>query len=199
MSDSVTLRPGDVIRVAIWREEDLSGDFPVNERGVVVLPLLGEQNVTGTPLERLREVLIERYRAQLRNPSIQITPLRRVMVLGEVAKPGLQEVDPTITLAGAIALAGGPTSNGDMRRIRVVRNGAVLRERAAMETQLSSMDIRSGDQIFVGRRGWVERNSAVLVSSAISATLFLATLFISRSGDSGDSDPEHEPKSPTGL
>ncbi|MBV9774290.1 MAG: polysaccharide biosynthesis/export family protein, partial [Gemmatimonadetes bacterium] len=153
----VTLRPGDLIRVAVWREEDLSGEFPVNERGIVVLPLLGEREVTGIPIERLRDVLLEEYRKQLRNPSIQITPLRRVVVLGEVAKPGLQEVDPTITLAGAIALAGGPTPLGDMRRIRIVREGTVLQDRAAMETKLSSIDIRSGDQIFVGSRSWLER------------------------------------------
>lgn len=174
----VTLRPGDLVRVVVWREKDLSGDFPVNERGIVVLPLLGERDVTGIPIGRLRDVLVEEYRKELRNPSIEITPLRRVMVLGEVAKPGLQEVDPTITLAGAIALAGGPTANGDMKRIRIVRGGTLLQDRPAMETQLSSIDIRSGDQIFVGERKWLDRNSTFVMSSGLSVALFLVTLLI---------------------
>lgn len=178
--EDITLLPGDIVRVAIWREEDLSGDFPVNEQGIAVFPLLGERRVTGIPIGRLREVLTNDYREQLRNPSIQITPLRRVMVLGEVMKPGVQEVDPTITLAGAIALAGGPTPTGDMLKIRIIRGGSVLREKAAMETQLNSIDIRSGDQIFVGGRSWAERNSAMLVSSGISVTLFLVTLVINQ-------------------
>jgi protein involved in polysaccharide export with SLBB domain len=177
-SDEVTLRPGDLIRVAVWREEDLSGEFPINERGIIVLPLLGERNVTGIPLDTLRDVLLEEYRKQLRNPSIQITPLRRVMVLGAVTKPGLQEVDPTITLAGAIALAGGPTPAGDMRRISVVRDGTTLQNRAAMEAKLSSIDIRSGDQIFVGQRSWLERNSTVAVSSGISVALFFLSMLL---------------------
>jgi protein involved in polysaccharide export with SLBB domain len=171
------LRPGDVIRVAVWREIDLSGDFPVDEAGRVVLPMLGETVVTGIPIPQLRDSLLAEYRRQLRNPSILITPLRRVMVLGEVNIPGLKELDPTMSLASAIALAGGPNGQGRLSRIHVVREGEVLRERVDPAMALHAIDIRSGDQIFVGRRSWFEANSTYLVSTGISMTLLLLRLF----------------------
>lgn len=167
---AITLQPGDLVRVQIWREEDLSGEFPVDEDGVVTLPLLGERQVTGTPMRELRDTLIAAYRVHLRNPSISVTPLRRVNVLGEVRQPGLYSVDPTVSLAGAVALAGGATPNGDLNRITVVRAGETIHERVAAASTLNTVDIRSGDQILVQRRSWFERNSTFVVSALLSVT-----------------------------
>lgn len=172
----LALRPGDLVRITIWREEDLSGEFPVGSDGTVVLPLLGERRVTDVSLTRLRESLLQDYRQQLRNPAIEITALRRINVLGEVNKPGLYEVDPTITLAGAIALAEGATSSGDLERIRVVRDGEVIRQRVGPGSTLQAIDIRSGDQIFVGQRSWFNRNSTFVVSLLLSVTGILIPL-----------------------
>lgn len=166
----VSLQPGDALRVEVWREEDLSGTFQVDSDGVVTLPLLGSRQVTGIPLRQLRDDLIREYRVQLRNPSITITPLRRVNVLGEVNKPGLYEIDPTISLAGVVALAGGTTSAGDLSRIRILRGGQVLRERVAADVMIDAVDIRSGDQILVQQRGWFERNSTFVISLLLSVT-----------------------------
>lgn len=174
--ESLTLQPGDVIRIAIWREEDLSGEFSVGSDGVVVLPLLGQKQVTNVPLARLRDTLIREYQVQLRNPAIEITPLRRINVLGEVNKPGLYEVDPTITLAGAVALAGGATQTGNLKKIRVVRGSRVIRERVGAQSSLSSVDIRSGDQIFVEPKSWFARNSTFLVSAALAVPGVIATV-----------------------
>ena len=174
---SVTLvMPGDVIRVQIWREGDLSGDFMVDEAGVVTLPLLGQRNLTGSTMQEVRDSLIVAYQAELRNPSIIITPLRRVFVLGEVNQPGLKMVDPTVSLAGAISLAGGANPNGDLSRIRVVRNGEVILEDVAADRGLALVDIRSGDEIFVGRRGWFDRNSTFVVSALLSVTSLVISI-----------------------
>jgi polysaccharide biosynthesis/export protein len=175
-ADRVTLRPGDVVRVMIWREDDLSGEFAVNENGMVTLPLLGEKQASGIEMQQLRGTLIDEYRIHLRNPSITITPLRRINVLGEVNRPGLYEVDPTITLAGAVALAGGTNPQGDLDQIRIVRQGEVIRERVAASSSLQVVDIRSGDQIFVGRRGWFDRHSTFVVSVLLSVTSILISL-----------------------
>ena len=42
------LRAGDAVQVEIWGELDLSGEFTVNRNGVVVFPLLGDRNVSGS-------------------------------------------------------------------------------------------------------------------------------------------------------
>ncbi len=170
------LQPGDVLGIEIWREPDLSGQFLVNENGTVTLPLLGDRRVVGIPVPALRDQLISAYRAELRNPSISITPLRRVYVLGEVNRPGLHAVDPTVSLAGAVALAGGANFQGDLRRIRVIRGSEEILHGIPLETALSAVDIRSGDQIFIDRRNWFERNSAVLVSSAVGLTSIVISL-----------------------
>jgi protein involved in polysaccharide export with SLBB domain len=172
----VALMPGDLVRIEIWREEDLSGDFQVAPDGTVTLPLVGRRSVIGLPLDRLRDTLLAQYQVELRNPSITITPLRRVHVLGEVNQPGLYPIDPTLSLAGAVALAGGATPSGDLRKIRVVRGGEVLRLRVGPGATLESADVRSGDQIFVERRSWFERNSTFVVSALLSVTSLAITI-----------------------
>ena len=177
--EAPTLEPGDVLKVAVWREEDLSGEFAVDENGNVTLPLLGERRVTGVPVPRLREELVAAYRAQLRNPSITITPLRRVNVLGEVNRPGLYPVDLTVSLSELIGIAGGVSQNGDPGRVRVLRGGQVVHDRIPVEAGLTQTGIRSGDQVVVGRRSWIDRNSATLVASLISVlATTLSTLVI---------------------
>jgi protein involved in polysaccharide export with SLBB domain len=175
-TSSPVLRAGDLLKIEIWREEDLSGEFLIDETGSVTLPLLGDREVAGLTVRAVRDTLIAAYRIELRNPSISVTPLRRVYVLGEVNDPGLHPVDPTVSLAGAIALAGGANQNGDIRRIRVIRDSEVILSGVAAESALSAVDIRSGDQIFVGRRSWFERNSPFLVSASIGAASILFSL-----------------------
>jgi len=173
---ATTLLPGDGLGVQIWREPDLSGHFIVDEEGIVTLPLLGRIQVTGISVPELRERLLAGYGEELRNPSITITPLRRIHVLGEVNRPGLLEVDPTITLAGAVALAGGANFEGDLRKLRIMRDGEVLLAEVGPEAELATVGIRSGDQIFVDRRRWIDRHSTFLVSSTIGIAGIIVTL-----------------------
>jgi protein involved in polysaccharide export with SLBB domain len=172
----VTLRPGDLVRVQIYRETDLNGEFLVDEDGVVVLPLVGPQVVTGLPMRELRDRLVAAYREHLRNPSINITPLRRVNVLGEVQRPGVYAVDPTVSVADAVSMAGGATAMGDLRRIRIIRGGETLRDRVGAAETLRAIDIHSGDQVLVDRRSWFERNSTFVVSTVLSVTSIIIAL-----------------------
>jgi protein involved in polysaccharide export with SLBB domain len=175
---TTTLRPGDAIRVEIWREKDLSGEFPVGVDGTVTLPLLGRQRLVDIPMEQIRDTLIALYGRTLRNPSIDVTPIRRVSVLGEVQKPGLYGADPTLSLAGVVALAGGSTEDGNLNSIRIIRDGQVLREKVGAGETLSGADIRSGDQIVVERRSWFARNTVFLLSAGLSLATSIATTII---------------------
>lgn len=173
---ALTLRSGDLIRVQIYREADLNGDFLVDEDGVAVLPLLGPQQVTGIPVRELRTRLTDAYRQHLRNPSINITLLRRVNVLGEVQRPGVYSVDPTVSVADVVSMAGGATPMGDLRRIRIIRGGRVYRERVGAGETLRSAGVWSGDQVIVDRRSWFERNSTFVVSTVLSVTSIIIAL-----------------------
>ena len=180
-----SLAPGDLLRIQIWREPDLGGEFIVDVDGVVTLPLLGRVPVAGVPVDQLHANLMQQYAVHLRNPSITITPRRRVNIFGEVRTPGLYPVDPTVSLAGAIALAGGATEAGDLRRIRILREGTELRQRVGVAETLNSADIRSGDQIIVERRSWLERNSPMLLGTAINVVATIVTTLIILSANDG--------------
>jgi len=166
------LRPGDVIRLQIWREPDLSGEFVVDATGTVVFPRLGDVRVVERTPEELERTLLAEYRRYLVNPSIEITILRRVNVLGAVQRPGLYPVDPTVTIQDVLALAGGVSPIGDPNRIRVIRDGQVISTTVGENTRIGDSPIRSGDQIMVPERRWISRNAGV-VGAVITGTVSL--------------------------
>ncbi len=172
-AEDVGLQPGDAIQVGIWREPDLSGDFTVNPNGQAVLPLLGDVQVEGRTAQELADSLKTAYGKYLRNPSIDVKVLRRVSVQGEVRSPGFYPVDATVSLADVLALAGGLTSNGDPNKIRLVRSGQVVDVGLTPETVVERSPIRSGDQILVGRRSWLARNSAIIVGATITGVAII--------------------------
>lgn len=172
------LRPGDAVRVQVWREDDLSGTFTVDDRGVVTLPLLGEREVAGLEPAELRDDLLIDYREYLQNPSIQVTVLRRINILGAVTQPGLYPVDATISLSEALGMAGGITPAGDEDDIRVIRDGRVIHRALDQATMVGAVDIRSGDQVVVGEKGWFARNPGALLGSLLGATAVIITALV---------------------
>ncbi|MBW3660434.1 MAG: polysaccharide biosynthesis/export family protein [Gemmatimonadetes bacterium] len=165
------LQPGDQIRVRLWQEPQLSGDYPVDETGHVSLPLLGMRQVTREPADEVKRTLMQEYDRQLRNQPAQITLLHRIRILGAVPNPGLYHVDPTMTLGDAIALAGGIEDDGDEDGIRVRRDGRAHPVRLDRGSEMTA--IRSGDEVFVPRRAWVSRNATFILGAVISATALI--------------------------
>lgn len=175
---ATALRPGDVVRVRIWREPDLSGEYPVDERGMAVFPRLGPVDVSHVTPDSLQRQLVAAYQEYLRNPSIEVVPLRRVMVGGQVMRPGVFTVDPTTTVADVIALAGGATPQGRPDRVRVMRGAERVTTQLGVRTRIGDSAVRSGDQIFVPERSWVVRNGSLLLGSV--TTLLAVVSFMRR-------------------
>ena len=174
------LQPGDMIGIAFTQERQLNGQFPVDETRHVSLPLLGNVDVAGLSGTELRAELAREYETQIRNQTVQVTLLRRVRVLGAVQSPGLYHVDPTMRLIDAIALAGGPTSDGKLDGVDILRSGEVAAENVA-ETELVGSYVQSGDQIMVPLKSWLSRNAAWVFASAISATAIVYAAIINTS------------------
>ncbi|HEX8362830.1 MAG TPA: SLBB domain-containing protein [Longimicrobium sp.] len=171
------LRGGDVIRLRIWREPDLSGEFRVDDEGVAILPRLGPTQVGGQAPAALTSRLVEAYAEFLQHRSIEVVLLRRIQVLGAVRNPGLYSVEPTMTVADALALAGGTTTEGNPRRIDLIRGGRRLPVALAADTRLAATTIRSGDQLFVPERNWLTRNTGI-VTTIIAGTISLVIALI---------------------
>lgn len=179
-ADSTPLRPGDLIEVQAWRDTVLNGRYQVDERGRVLLPLVGEWSAGRTPWPVLRDSLLQAYARELRAGELRLVPRRRVFVLGFVGEPGLYFAEPTQPLAAVVALAGGPSPEGDLRRIRVTREGRTLFEARALDAPEMLGPVQSGDHIFVDRRGWFDRNAPFFVSALVSLAGIVVTLLIAR-------------------
>lgn len=165
---AAALAPGDAVELSFWREPQLNGDYPVEETGTVVLPILGERTVVHTSALELKRQLLDDYAKQLRNQEVRVTFLRRVRVLGAVKNPGLYRVDPTMTLGDAVALAGGVTHEGKLQSIRIIRNSRDVWSN--LDSRASVVEyLRSGDQIVVPERSWFARNGPYVLAASISA------------------------------
>ena len=171
-ADPAVARPGDVVRLSIWREPQLSGDFVVDETGTVVLPKVGPLVVSGETPVTLRARLIATYTAYVNHSSIAVTLLRRVQVLGAVRNPGLYTADPTMTLSDVLAQAGGVTPHGNARTIQLIpRGGAPVS--VSPQAFVAQLPVRSGDQLFVPERSWFVRYPT-LTAAALTAVTTLA-------------------------
>lgn len=171
-----TLKPGDVVRLKIWREPDLSGDFVVDEHGGVVVPKLGRVPVVGLSPDSLKSQLINSYSVYLRNPSIDVVLLRRITILGGVRNPGLYPVDPTMTLADAYALAGGISPEGKLNELELVRGNQRTLYKLSGSTRIADTPLRSGDQLYVPTRSWLARNTWVVTAAIGTTTTLLIAL-----------------------
>jgi polysaccharide export outer membrane protein len=175
--DSIgALRPGDLVRLRIWREPDLSGDFTINEQGDVVLPKIGLVRLSDGSPEAVKADLVRRYGQYLRNPSIDVMVLRRVNVMGAVRNPGLYNVEPTMRVADALAMAGGVDQDGKPEDIRLIRDGQPVQVKMSERTMLTDTPLRSGDQLFVPERSWVSRSRGVIAAFITAGTSLLIVM-----------------------
>ena len=175
--EDVPIQIGDVIRLAVWREPAYTGDFPVSARGTATLPRVGEWEVVGEAPSELRRRLTEVYSRNLRDPVISLEVLRRVRILGEVAQPGVRHLDATMSVADAVAMAGGRTPLARRGEVILRRGDQVLRSDVQAEVLLAELPIQSGDELFVPQRGWLDRNAPVLISSTLGFVGVLIAVF----------------------
>ncbi len=178
------LRPGDVLRITVWPNAELGGEFPVESDGQVFLPFLGGVMVTGVPVQDLREQIRTGFQAAQRNAVVTVTPLYRIGVTGAVQRPGLYLVPPTDGFFDVLTTAGGFSFRADMSKVTVIREGTVLRLDAetALETgetlPLDALSLQSGDQIMVAVQpeGIRFRDWIALANLAISTVLLIDRL-----------------------
>lgn len=168
------LRPGDVVRMKIWREPDLSGDFTIDQTGIVTLPRLGPRSAVATPPDSLRAGIIQDLKRFLTSPAIEVEFMRRVSIGGGVLKPGVYLVDEVMTVADAVTMAGG-MQRQDVKAVELVRDGNPTGRTLDLVTRLSAVPIRSGDELRVPRQNWFQQNYQ-MVYFAISSLLAIATI-----------------------
>lgn len=179
-SGALHLRPGDVVRLQVGGEPEISGDYPVTEEGVALLPVIGLVHVAGRPFSEVRAEVRAGYAREVVNAPVLVTPVLRIAVLGEVQQPGLMPVDPTLTVADVISAAGGLTPLGDPGKVMLVRDNHPTRISLHAGQPGTPATLLPGDQIVVGRRGWLRENLSVVVTAATSILVATITSLVLR-------------------
>jgi protein involved in polysaccharide export with SLBB domain len=166
----VMLHSGDAVRITVWQRPDLSGEFGINGEGRVAHPILKDVIVTGVTFDQAVVRIGELLRTFHGEARFVVEPLIRVGVGGEVRQPNLYHLAPEMTVAYAVARAGGPTDRGRLDRVQFIRGGQALTvDLLDPSGELVHTTLRSGDQILVARRRDILREYVMPLSSVVGA------------------------------
>ena len=127
--DGYVLEPGNRVRVIVFNEPNLSGDFTVDPIGVVSLPLIGNIPASGTTAKvlakRIEDTLKKDGYLQDPRAAIEVQTFRPFYVLGEVRQPGEFPYTTGMTVLSAVAKAGGydyRAWEGEVVLVRTINN-----------------------------------------------------------------------------
>ena len=147
-----TLGVGDKLRVNVYREPELSGEFSVNGTGAITMPLVGTVRARGlTPAELARAITARLRAGYIREPyvAVEVEAYRPFFILGEVTAPGQYPYVPNMTVESAVAIAGGFSPRAQKASVELTRTDRSGAVRAAVP--LGTL-MRPGDTVVVGER-----------------------------------------------
>ena len=157
--------PGDMVRVTVFRNPDLTTEARVTDQGTIVFPLIGEVQVAGLTPQQAGKLIGDRLSRGkfVVNPEVQLSIAtvnsRQVSVLGNVNKPGRYPIDTVNRrVTDFVAAAGGMAAAGsDIVTIVQVRNGKETKTDVDLASMFrngnlgANMELAPGDTIFVHR------------------------------------------------
>ena len=147
------LGANDRVRIIVFGQPTLTGEYTLDGNGVLAFPLIGSVNAQGQTTGQLQQAIASRLDPDfLRNPSVsaEVITRRPFYVIGEVQKPGNYPYVTDMTALQAIAMAGGYTYRARQNNLYLKRldaNGRMVRVAATPETK-----VRPGDTVEVKER-----------------------------------------------
>ncbi len=167
-SSNEVLKVNDMVRVMVYKEDDMTTEVRISKTGDIALPLLGNVHVAGeTVAEATAEIHNRLDKDYIINPQVTMTIMeyapQLVTVLGQVEHQGQVTIPPEggLDLMGAIALAGGYSRTADPANITVVRvaggHHQILKinaKKLANDSKSAMFMVQPGDTISVGESVW---------------------------------------------
>jgi len=152
VGESYKLGSGDRLRITVFNEPTLTGEYSITSEGNVSMPLIGDVAAGGLSLGALQRLLTERLGAYVKQPRISVEPVtyRPYYILGEVNKPGQYPYSMGLKIEQAVAAAGGYTYRANRGTIFVRRADGKQEQRFRVREQLAP--VLPGDTIRVGER-----------------------------------------------
>ena len=148
-----TLDSGDKIRVVVYGEESLNGEYSVGPAGDVAFPLIGNLPAKGKSVAELQSAIAAKLASgYILDPrvSVEVLSFRPFYILGEVNRPGQYPYATDLSVEQAVATAGGYTYRASKSKIFIRHVG-----KGEVEYKLGKGKIvwvRPGDSIRVGER-----------------------------------------------
>jgi polysaccharide export outer membrane protein len=159
------LAPGDILKISVFKNPDLSLDVRVSESGAIGYPLIGTVPVKGLTLPAAEGKIAQMLRdgGFVVNPQVNILLTtgfgNLVSVIGEVNKSGRYSVDSAGGhVSGMLASAGGVASTGgEMVSVSGIRNGKPFRrdidivKMASTGNTADDIELNGGDTVYINR------------------------------------------------
>lgn len=146
------LGSGDKVRVTVFGEDALSGQFVVAGTGLVSIPLVGEVRAAGLTLRDFQSGVEQSLRnGYLKDPrvSVEVLNYRPFYIMGEVEKPGQYPYTSGLTVLNAVATAGGFTYRANKKRVFIKR----MNDQAERQFPLTgAVEVAPGDTIRITER-----------------------------------------------
>ena len=148
------LATGDVVSIRVFGEEDLSREkIRLTDAGTVFYPVLGEIQVLGKTVGEIEKQIADGLRGRyLVNPSVTVSidNYRQYYVTGQVWTPGGYSYQPGLTVAKAVALAGGFKERASQSKMFVIRDAdpKKARERVELSTAIFPGDVLTIEESF---------------------------------------------------
>jgi protein involved in polysaccharide export with SLBB domain len=142
----------DRVRITVYGEPTLSGEYAVNTEGQISFPLVGMFKAGGLTISELTTQLTAALgNGYYKNPHlvVDMVAYRPVYVLGEVNKAGQYPYVAGMTVLGAVASAGGFTYRANQKTVMIRHNGATTEDRSPLTANLI---VYPGDTIRIRER-----------------------------------------------
>jgi len=169
-----TVEPGDVLHLRNWSAPEQSGDLTVNERGVVLVPTVGQLTVQGLTADSLQQRIAHAFAGRIDASRVDVQLLRPITVTGGVRSPNVQLVDGATSVLSLIAKSGGALKGGGDTKVYVVRPGQATRE-VSVADRVGDIGVRASDQLYVQDPPFAVRNE-MNIRAAYEFVQFMATL-----------------------
>lgn len=146
------LGSGDRLRLIVFGEDTLSGEYMVDGSGAVSLPLIGEVRAGGLTLREFQRAVEASLReGYLNDPrvSAEVMNFRPFYIMGEVREPGEYPFTSGLTVVNAVATAGGFSYRANTRVVFIKRAGS---DREVQYPLTVNTPVQPGDTIRIGER-----------------------------------------------
>jgi len=172
------LGPADKLKLTVFGESDLSGDFTIDGAGFIRLPLIGEVHAAGFTSQQLEGAVANALsQGYLKAPrvAVEVSTYRPFYIIGAVNRPGQYPYVDHMNALNAIALAGGFNIQAVESVVFIRREGSNKEEEVPVDRTTS---IYPGDvvkvhtTIFSDLTSWLSPFSGVAASAATAAVVY---------------------------